>query len=145
MLGDGVWEGLRLHRGVLLHARTHVRRLFEGAKALDMHLAISAEELIAEVYRVCDANSMTDDVHIRLMATRGLKPTPYQHPKITLGDPTIVIIPEYKASSEETKRKGLTLFTVHVRRPPADVQDPMWNSHTTVSYTHLTLPTKDKV
>lgn len=129
MLGDGVWEGLRLHRGVLLHARTHVRRLFEGAKALDMHLAISAEELIAEVYRVCDANSMTDDVHIRLMATRGLKPTPYQHPKITLGDPTIVIIPEYKASSEETKRKGLTLFTVHVRRPPADVQDPMWNSH----------------
>lgn len=129
MLGDGVWEGLRLHRGVMLHARTHVRRLFEGAKALDMHLAISAEELIAEVYRVCDANSMTDDVHIRLMATRGLKPTPYQHPKITLGDPTIVIIPEYKASSEETKRKGLTLFTVHVRRPPADVQDPMWNSH----------------
>lgn len=92
------------------------------------------KELEKEIYRVTDANKQKDHVHIRIMVTRGLKPTPYQNPKVTIGRPTVVIIPERKESSSDktgadARVDGITLFTVHVRRGRPDVQDPAWNSH----------------
>jgi len=126
MLGDGVWEGIRLHRGRLLFLDAHLDRLYEGAKALDMDIGLSPEEMAARLGAVLDANAMDTDVHLRLMVTRGIKSTPYQHPKVTITPPTVVIIPEYKLAAVGT---GLRLATVHVRRGAPDVQDPRLNSH----------------
>ena len=129
ILGDGVWEGLRLHNGRLAFLDAHLDRLWEGAKAIDLDIGLSREALAERILRVCRANAMTGGVHIRLMVTRGLKMTPYQHPRVTIGPATIVIIPEWKQAAEAPKRLGVTLFTVHVRRGPPDVQDPRLNSH----------------
>jgi branched-chain amino acid aminotransferase len=129
ILGDGVWEGLRLHEGVLVFLDRHLKRLFDGAKALDMDLGLSKSALAARLYETLDANKMEDHVHIRLMATRGIKATPYQDPRITITPPTIVIIPEYKNPVKETIDAGMRLFTVHVRRGYPDVQDPKLNTH----------------
>ncbi len=129
ILGDGVWEGLRLHNGRLAFLDAHLDRLWEGAKAIDLDVGLTREALTERIIRVCRANSMTGGVHIRLMVTRGLKMTPYQHPRVTIGPATIVIIPEWKQAAEGPKRDGVTLFTVHVRRGPPDVQDPRLNSH----------------
>lgn len=129
ILGDGVWEGIRLHNGGLAFLEAHLDRLWEGAKAIDMDLGLTQAELADRIMGVCSANDMDTGVHIRLMATRGLKATPYQHPRVTISGPTIVIIPEWKTATPETASRPMTLFTVHVRRGPADVQDPKLNSH----------------
>jgi branched-chain amino acid aminotransferase len=129
ILGDGVWEGLRLHGGRLAFFGQHMKRLYEGAKALDMDIGLSPDELVTRVYQTCEANGMNSDVHIRLMITRGMKATPYQDPRVTITPPTIVIIPEYKSPRPETLDKGIRLFTVHVRRGYPDVQDPKLNTH----------------
>ncbi|MDH3759795.1 MAG: aminotransferase class IV [Gammaproteobacteria bacterium] len=129
VLGDGVWEGLRVHNGRIAFLEQHLDRLYEGAKALDMDMEISAAELGDRLYRLLEKNSMSDGVHIRLMVSRGVKATPYQDPRITITPPTIVIIPEYKQALPETATRGVRLFTVHVRRGYPDVQDPKLNSH----------------
>ena len=126
MLGDGVWEGIRFHRGALLFLNAHIDRLYEGAKAIDMDIGLTREEMVHRLRVVLDANGMTSDVHIRLMVTRGVKSTPYQHPRVTITPPTVVIIPEYKVAVESA---GIRLATVHVRRGAPDVQDPRLNSH----------------
>ncbi len=129
VLGDGVWEGLRVHHGKIAFLELHLERLYEGAKALDMEMEIGAPELRDRLYRLLQKNDMSDGVHIRLMVTRGIKATPYQDPRITITPPTIVIIPEYKQALPETASRGMRLFTVHVRRGYPDVQDPKLNSH----------------
>jgi len=129
VLGDGVWEGLRVHQGKIAFLDQHLDRLYEGAKALDMEMEVSAAELRERLYRLLKKNGMQDGVHIRLMVSRGIKATPYQDPRITITPPTIVIIPEYKTALPETAHKGIKLFTVHVRRGYPDVQDPKLNSH----------------
>lgn len=129
VLGDGVWEGIRLHKGGLAFLDAHMDRLWEGAAAIDMDLGLSKAELTDRIVAVCKANGMETGVHIRLMVTRGLKATPYQHPRVTISGPTIVIIPEWKTATPETAVRPMTLFTVHVRRGAADVQDPKLNSH----------------
>ena len=129
VLGDGVWEGLRVHAGRIAFLDQHLDRLYEGAKALDMEMEVSADELRQRLYRLLEQNNMHDGVHIRLMVSRGIKATPYQDPRITITPPTIVIIPEYKTALPETAHKGIRLFTVHVRRGYPDVQDPKLNSH----------------
>ena len=131
ILGDGVWEGIRLHDGHLAFLGQHLERLYEGAKALDMDIGLTPAELTARIEAICNANGMQGEsgVHIRLMVTRGIKATPYQDPRVTIGPATIVIIPEYKTPTPETASKPISLFTVHVRRGPADVQDPKLNSH----------------
>ncbi len=129
ILGDGVWEGVRLHKGGLAFLDAHLDRLWEGAAAIDMDLGLTRAELTARILSVCGANDMQTGVHIRLMVTRGLKATPYQHPRVTVSGPTIVIIPEWKTARPETATAPMTLFTVHVRRGPADVQDPKLNSY----------------
>lgn len=129
ILGDGVWEGLRLHDGGIPFLRHHLGRLQEGAKAIDLDIGLSPEELTGRILDTLRANDMRDGVHIRLMVTRGIKATPYQDPRVTISPPTIVIIPEFKDPLPETVATGIRLFTVHVRRGPPDVQDPKLNSH----------------
>jgi len=127
ILGDGVWEGLRLHNGRFAFLDQHLDRLWQGAKAIDLDLGMTREALTAELQRTVEANGMTSGVHVRLMVTRGTKATPYQDPRVNISGPTIVIIPEHKQASE--RPGGVRLFTVHVRRGAPDVQDPMINSH----------------
>jgi len=130
ILGDGVWEGLRVHDGKIAFLDRHIERLYEGAKAIDMDVGLTPEALTQALYDTLAANEMSGDgVHIRLMVTRGLKATPYQDPRVTIGPATVVIVPEWKTPKPETASKGLSLFTVHVRRGYPDVQDPKLNSH----------------
>jgi branched-chain amino acid aminotransferase len=129
VLGDGVWEGLRVHHGKIAFLDRHLERLYDGARALDMEMEVTPEQLGKRLYHVLDKNKMREGVHIRLMVSRGVKATPYQDPRITITPPTIVIIPEYKNALPETATKGIRLFTVHVRRGYPDVQDPKLNSH----------------
>ena len=129
ILGDGVWEGLRVHHGKIAFLERHLDRLYEGAKALDIKIELSHDALTARLYRVLKENEMHDGVHIRLMVSRGVKATPYQDPRVTISPPTIVIIAEYKTPKAGVETKGLKLFTVHVRRGYPDVQDPKLNSH----------------
>ena len=129
VLGDGVWEGLRLHNGKIAFLDAHLDRLYEGAKAIDMDIGLTRHALTDAITRTTQANGMTDHVHIRLMVTRGLKATPYQDPRMTVGAATIVIIPEYKTPDPAVAERGVSLFTVHVRRGAPDVQDPKLNSH----------------
>lgn len=129
VLGDGVWEGLRVHGGVIVFLGRHLKRLYDGTKALDIKMALSPEQLTERLYETIDVNHMQEGGHIRLMVSRGVKATPYQDPRVTIGDPTIVIIPEFKSPLKETLDEGISLFTVHVRRGYPDVQDQKLNSH----------------
>lgn len=129
VLGDGVWEGLRVHDGGIAFLREHIERLYEGAKAIFMDIGLAPHELVARVFACLDANKMSDGVHIRLMVTRGVKATPYQDPRATITPATVVIIPEWKAPKPEVVAKGLKLHTVNVRRGSPDVQDQKLNSH----------------
>ena len=129
VLGDGVWEGFRVHRGKLAFADLHFDRLYEGAKAIALDIGRPREALEGEVMKVLDANGMRDGVHVRLMVTRGVKRTPYQDPRVTIGPPTVVVIAEYKEPAPATLERGIALFTVHVRRGPPDVLDPKLNAH----------------
>ena len=129
VLGDGVWEGLRVHRGRIAFLDAHLDRLYEGAKALDLDIGLDRAALAGALHETLRVNAMSDDVHIRLMVSRGVKATPYQDPRVTVGPATVVIIPEYKVPDPAVAARGIRLFTVHVRRGPSDVQDPKLNSH----------------
>ena len=129
VLGDGVWEGLRLHHGKILFLGDHLERLYAGARALDFDIGLDEAALTEALYRTVAANAMHDNVHIRLMVSRGLKSTPYQDPRMTVGAATIVIIAEHKQPDAGVIEHGVRLATVHVRRGPPDVQDPRINSH----------------
>ena len=129
ILGDGVWEGLRLVGGGVPFLRGHIERLYEGAKAIFMDIGLTPDELVQRLFDCVDANKMTEGVHVRLMVTRGVKSTPYQDPRVTIGKATIVIIPEYKEPNPQKFSDGLSLHTVNVRRGAPDVQDQKLNSH----------------
>jgi branched-chain amino acid aminotransferase len=129
MLGDGVWEGLRVHDGKIAFLDRHLDRLFEGAKAIAMDVGLSREQLTSRLYETLDANKMSDGVHIRLMVTRGVRATPYQDPRVIVSGATVVITAEYKQPPEGLHERGLKLFTVHVRRGDPAVQDQKLNSH----------------
>jgi branched-chain amino acid aminotransferase len=129
MLGDGVWEGLRVHKGRLAFLDRHLDRLFEGAKAIAMDIGLTREQLTQRMYETLDANGMDEGVHVRLMVTRGVRSTPYQDPRVVVGKATVVIIPEYKQPPAGVHERGLKLFTVHVRRGDPAVQDQKLNSH----------------
>jgi branched-chain amino acid aminotransferase len=130
VLGDGVWEGLRVTDGHPAFLDQHLDRLWEGAAAIALDIGLSRDELTAQLYRTVAANGMTGDgVHIRLMVTRGPKSTPYQDPRMSAGPATVVIIAEYKDPSPATAERGLSLFTVHVRRASPDTLDPKLNAH----------------
>ena len=127
LLGDGVWEWIRLHKGLLIHLDDHLDRLFWGAKSIAMDIGLSQREMAGALQKTINTNDMVSDVHIRLIVSRGIKKTPYQHPKVTIGGPTVVIIPEYKKACKEIKKVGLTLATVKTKRDHL-IQDPRINS-----------------
>jgi branched-chain amino acid aminotransferase len=128
LLGDGVWEGIRYHNKQLVHKNEHFHRLFESAAAIGMDIGKSESELEEIILQTLDANKMKSDIHIRFIVSRGLKKTPYQHPNVNVGGPTIVVIPEHKIPSEEVKKKGIRLGSVSVRRGTSKTQDPKWNT-----------------
>jgi branched-chain amino acid aminotransferase len=129
VLGDGVWEGLRVVDGHPAFLDEHLDRLFEGAKAIALDIGLDRDALERAIHATLAANDMRDGAHLRLMVTRGVKRTPYQDPRASVGPATVVIIAEHKVAKPETLAAGLSLFTVHVRRGYPDVQDPKLNSH----------------
>ncbi|MEP6987360.1 MAG: aminotransferase class IV [Chloroflexota bacterium] len=129
LIGDGVWEGIRLHHGSLVFLDEHLDRLFQGAKAIALNIGLTRSQLTEVLYQTIDANQMDTDVHVRLMVTRGIKKTPSQDPRLTIGGPTIVIIAEYKRANPLTTEKGISLFTSTVRRGSPDYLDPRLNCH----------------
>ena len=128
-MGDGVWEGLRLHRGALLFLDAHLARLFAGARAIGFDIGLDRDGLKDALRRTLEANDMHDGVHVRLMVTRGLKATVSQDPRNALGRATIVIVAEYKTPPKATAQKGLSLATVSIRCTPASMFDMRLNSH----------------
>lgn len=129
LVGDGIWEALRLHQGVLVFLDDHFNRLWSAAATVGMHLPFTKEELTTKVWNTLKANNMTDGVHVRIMVTRGIKKTPSQDPRLTITGPNVVIIPEYKTASKDSKEKGITLFTSTIRRGSPDYLDPRLNCH----------------
>ncbi|WP_136443362.1 D-amino acid aminotransferase [Pacificoceanicola onchidii] len=126
MLGDGVWEGLRLYDGRWTFLDEHMDRLFEAAKAIDLDIGLTRDEVISAVIETQRANAMTTDAHARLMVTRGVKTRPFQHPGLSQLGPTIVIIMEH---SKPSIPRPIRLATVpHIRGLPM-TQDPKLNSH----------------
>ena len=126
MLGDGVWEGLRLYDGTWAFADEHLDRLFEAALAIDLDIGLTRANLMGALRDTADANGMTTDAHARLMVTRGPKVRPFQHPSLSRSGPTVVIIMEH---SRPSAPRPIRLATVpHIRGLPM-TQDPKLNSH----------------
>tara|TARA_B110000444_G_C18842766_1_gene599935 strand:+ start:401 stop:1309 length:909 start_codon:yes stop_codon:yes gene_type:complete len=127
LLGDGVWEGIRLYKKTFVHLSDHLDRLFDGAETISMKIKQSKNDIANMLQEAVDYNSMITDAHIRLIISRGMKSTPYQSPKVTISDPTIVIIPEYKKPKPTLEVQGLTLGLVKTVRDDL-VQNPRVNS-----------------
>jgi branched-chain amino acid aminotransferase len=128
-LGDGVWEGIRLSHGRLVAVDEHLKRLYDGARAIALDIGIPPEGMRRILEETCAANGMTHGAHLRLMVTRGEKKTVHQDPRNALGRPTIVVTAEYKLPDPEVKRAGLKLFTSTFRCSGPDVFDLRLNSH----------------
>jgi branched-chain amino acid aminotransferase len=129
VVGDGVWEGLRLHNGTLLFLNRHLDRLYEGAAKIRLDIGLVRSALTAEIRRTLAANGMHHGVHIRLMVTRGEKSAPNQDPRNALGPATVVIVAEYKVPDPDLAARGLSLRTVSIRCTPAHMFDMRLNSH----------------
>jgi len=129
VLGDGIWEGLRLVNGTLVALDQHMDRLYEGAIAIALDIGLTREALVAAIRKTLDRNGMVDGAHIRVMVTRGRKKTPNQDPRFVVGRATIVIVAEYKKPNPQTKAVGLSLFTSTFRCSAPDVFDLRLNSH----------------
>lgn len=129
LVGDGVWEGLRLHHGEFAFLDRHLDRLSAGAAAIDLDIGMSRADIAAALRSTVERNGMHDDVHVRLMVTRGDKKTPSQHPSNVIGGPNVVIIAEHKRADPEVESRGISLFTATVRRPPPDTLDQRLNCH----------------
>jgi branched-chain amino acid aminotransferase len=129
LVGDGIWEAVRLHDGVLVFMDQHLTRLWAAAATIGMHFPFTKAELVDEIRRTLDANQMHDNVHVRFMITRGIKKTPSQDPRLTISAPNVVIIAEHKVASNESREKGITLFTSSIRRGSPDYLDPKLNCH----------------
>ncbi|MGD9864618.1 MAG: D-amino acid aminotransferase [Pseudodonghicola sp.] len=126
MLGDGVWEGLRLYDGCWAFLDDHLDRLFEAAKAIDLDIGMDRNGVKNAVLETQKANVMTTDAHARLMVTRGVKTRPFQHPALSRQGPTVTIIMEH---SRPSIPRPIRLATVpHIRGLPM-TQDPKLNSH----------------
>ena len=129
VLGDGIWEGLRLHKGHLAFLDAHLDRLFDGARKIELDIGLSRAEIKTALTRTFDANQMSDGVHVRIMITRGLKKAVNQDPRNALGKPTIVIVAEHKQPSPDIVTRGLALHTSSIRCTPAHMFDMRLNSH----------------
>ncbi|QQA43726.1 aminotransferase class IV [Pelagovum pacificum] len=129
MLGDGMWEGLRLYNGKWAFLDDHMDRLYEACKAVALDIGLDRETLVAELERTREANGMETDVHCRLMVTRGVKVRPFQHPSLSRTGPTIVMILEHSKPVDALQKKGIRLATVPQVRGLPMSQDAKYNSH----------------
>ncbi|WP_374469227.1 aminotransferase class IV [Phenylobacterium sp.] len=129
VLGDGVWEGLRVHKGRLLFLEAHLERLYQGLERIGLDIGLSPEALAGEIRKTLAANAMADGGHLRLMVTRGEKAAVNQDPRNWLGRPTIVITAEFKEPSPEIVTRGLALATSSIRCTPSEMFDMRLNSH----------------
>lgn len=132
LVGDGIWEGLRLHEGRFVYLNRHLDRLFRTAKGVHLDIGMTREEVRAILHETARRNQMHSDVHMRLMITRGVKKTPSQDPRLVIGPPTVVVIAEHKVADPEVAGRGIDLFTAAVRRPPPDTLDQTWNCHSKI-------------
>lgn len=129
VLGDGIWEGLRLHRGRLLFLDVHLDRLFASAAAIGLDVRMTVPAIVAALQQTCEANRMHDGAHMRLMITRGEKHAANQDPRNALGRPTVVILAEYKQPAPALRTRGLGLHTATIRTTPPSMFDMRINSH----------------
>lgn len=129
LVGDGVWEGIRLHEGKFAFLDLHLDRLFQGAKTIDLDIGKTRADLTKALYETVKRNDMHSNVHVRMMITRGNKKTPAQDPRLTVTPPNIVIIAEHKLANPEVTQTGISLFTSTVRRPPPQTLDAKLNCH----------------
>ena len=128
LLGDGVWEGIRLHNSKMVFINEHLERLFNSARGISIDIPLSKEDIIFEIKKVLNKNSMVDDVHIRLICSRGNKITPYQNPNANIGPINFVIIPEHKKTNPEIYLKGITIGRVQTIRPPDNILSTHFNT-----------------
>jgi len=128
LLGDGVWEGIRLHKSKLVFIEDHLDRLYASAKGISLNIPHSKENIIDEINKVLDKNKMDDNIHIRLVVSRGDKITPYQNPNANVGPINLVIIPEYKETDPNTYLKGVNIGRVPNIRPNESILSPHYNT-----------------
>ena len=128
LLGDGVWEGIRLHKSKLVFIEEHLDRLYASAEGISLHISYSKQEIIHQIYKVLDKNNMDDNIHIRLVVSRGDKITPYQNPNANVGPINLVIIPEYKQTDPDTYVKGVNIGRVPNIRPNDSILSPHYNT-----------------
>jgi len=128
LLGDGVWEGVRLHKSSLVFIEEHLERLYKSAKGISLDIPFSKKDIINELNKVLIKNNMNDGIHIRLIITRGNKITPYQSPNANVGPINLVIIPEFKETNPETYTKGLKIGRVSNVRPNDSILNPHYNT-----------------
>ena len=129
MLGDGMWEGMRLYDGVWAFFDEHMDRFFESCKAVSLDVGMDRDGIMGALRDTANANGMTHDVHCRLMLTRGVKVKPFQHPSLSRSGPTLVIIMEHSKPAESLQSKGIRLATVPQVRGLPMSQDAKYNSH----------------
>ena len=129
MLGDGMWEGLRLYDGRWAFFDDHMDRLFDSCRAVSLDIGMSREEIAAALAMTAEANGMTSDAHCRLMVTRGVKVRPFQHPTLSRSGPTVVIIMEHSKPVDRMEGAGIRLATVPQVRGLPHAQDAKLNSH----------------
>ncbi|HEY5337049.1 MAG TPA: aminotransferase class IV [Rhizomicrobium sp.] len=132
-MGDGIWEGVRLHNGAFLFLDAHLDRLFAGAKAIMLDIG-TREGIVAALKKTVQTNKMETGVHIRLMITRGPKKTVNQDPRNALGKPTVAIVADYKEPSPQIVTNGLKLATSRIRTTPPDMFDMRLNSHSRLNF-----------
>lgn len=140
-LGDGVWEGLRLHKGALLFLEAHLDRLYHGAAALRIAIDMSRAELTASLRELLRANGMEDGAHLRLMVTRGRKSTINQDPRFTCGKPTIAVTAEFKQRPAEARPLALAMSAI--RTSPPEIFDMHLNTHSRLNYIRALLDVID--
>ena len=128
LLGDGIWEGIRFHQSVLIHIEEHLDRLYESAKGISLHIGFEKEYIINEINKTLTKNNMKNDVHIRLVVSRGNKITPYQNPNANVGPINFVIIPEYKKADSSTYKNGIKIGRVKNIRPNNTILNPQYNT-----------------
>ncbi len=134
VLGDGVWEGLRVVDRRVISLEEHLNRLYSGAKTIQLDIGLSVDQMKDAIKETLLTNNMSDGVHIRLMVTRGYKTTPNQDPRFAIGKPTIVIVAEYKKPNPVSKQRGLKLLTSTIRCSTPDVFDLRLNSHSRLNF-----------
>jgi len=128
LLGDGVWEGIRLHKSSLVFIEDHLDRLYSSARGISLDIPYSKQEIIHQINKVIDKNKMHDNIHIRLVISRGDKITPYQNPNSNVGPINFVIIPEYKETDPNTYIKGINIGRVPNIRPNGSILSPHYNT-----------------